>query len=250
MSFCQLSFKKQLKTIEKQREIQSHNRGNTYRIALVGYTNAGKSTLMKKLTGADVLIQDQLFATLDTTTRKLDLDVGGTVLLSDTVGFIRKLPHNLVASFRSTLGEIKNVDILLKVFDASSENIQEHLDTVNQVLTEMEMEEKTEILVFNKIDAITDKDILKGLQSRFSEAVFLSAVQNDGIESLKDRISTTISAAFKKDEFHINFDQTKYLDTIYALTKVLKKKSDYAGIMIEVEGTAESLEKIRRILKQ
>lgn len=242
--------KKQLKGIEKQREVQSHNREKAYRIALVGYTNAGKSTLMKRLTGADVLIQDQLFATLDTTTRKLELNVGGSVLLSDTVGFIRKLPHNLVASFRSTLGEIKNVDILLKVFDASSENVQEHIDTVNQVLSEMEMEEKTELLLFNKIDAIKNEDIIKGLQSRFNEAVFISAAENNGIDTLKERISETITSKFQKDAFHINFNQTKYLDTIYALTKVLKKKSDFEGILLEVEGTAESLDKIRQMLKQ
>ena len=132
--------KRELTAIEKQRKVQNHRRVNAFRIALAGYTNAGKSTLMNALTDADVLVQDQLFATLDTTTRKLEnIEVGIPVLLSDTVGFIRNLPHNLIASFRSTLGEIRDVDLLLKVFDASSDNIHEHIDTVEEVLKEMDM---------------------------------------------------------------------------------------------------------------
>ena len=127
--------KRELTAIEKQRKVQNHRRVNAFRIALVGYTNAGKSTLMNALTDADVLVQDQLFATLDTTTRKLEnIEVGIPVLLSDTVGFIRNLPHNLIASFRSTLGEIRDVDLLLKVFDASSDDIHKHIDTVEEVL--------------------------------------------------------------------------------------------------------------------
>ena len=129
-------------------------REGAYRIALLGYTNAGKSTLMNALTDAKVLVQDQLFATLDTTTRKLDIDVGMSVLISDTVGFIRNLPHDLIASFRSTLGEIRDVDMLLKVFDASSDSIPEHIDIVEEVLQEMDMPSKKSIIVFNKIDAI------------------------------------------------------------------------------------------------
>ena len=104
---------------------------------------------MNALTGAKVLVQDQLFATLDTTTRKLNIDVGIPLLISDTVGFIRNLPHDLIASFRSTLGEIRDVDMLLKVFDASSENILQHIDTVEEVLEEMDMPSKASIMVFN-----------------------------------------------------------------------------------------------------
>jgi len=146
--------KKELEKIEKQRKVQSHGREGAYRIALVGYTNTGKSTLMNTLTDAEVLVQDQLFATLDTTTRKLELDVGITVLISDTVGFIRNLPHDLIASFRSTLGEIRDVDLLLKVFDASSDTIHEHIDTVEEVLKDLNLSEKSGLTVFNKIDVI------------------------------------------------------------------------------------------------
>ena len=243
--------KRELTAIEKQRKVQNNRRVNAFRIALVGYTNAGKSTLMNALTDADVLVQDQLFATLDTTTRKLEnIEVGIPVLLSDTVGFIRNLPHNLIASFRSTLGEIRDVDLLLKVFDASSDNIHEHIDTVEEVLKEIDMPNKTNIIVLNKTDAITDPQQLSGLKTRFKEASFISSLKNIGLKELSDRIEKTITSEFQKDVFHLSFKQTKLLDTIYTLTRVLKKKSDYNGIRLEVEGNRESLDKIRQIIEK
>ena len=243
--------KRELIAIEKQRKVQNNRRVNAFRIALVGYTNAGKSTLMNALTDADVLVQDQLFATLDTTTRKLEnIEVGIPVLLSDTVGFIRNLPHNLIASFRSTLGEIRDVDLLLKVFDASSDNIHEHIDTVEEVLKEMDMPNKTNIIVLNKIDTITDPQQLSGLKTRFKEASFISSLKNIGLKELSDRIEKNITSEFQKDVFHLSFKQTKLLDTIYTLTRVLKKKSDYNGIRLEVEGNRESLDKIRQIIEK
>jgi GTP-binding protein HflX len=243
--------KKELTAIEKQRKVQNHGRGDAFRIALVGYTNAGKSTLMNALTDAGVLVQDQLFATLDTTTRKLEnIDVGIPVLLSDTVGFIRNLPHNLIASFRSTLGEIRDVDLLLKVFDVSSENIHEHIETVEKVLKDMDMPNKTSIVVLNKIDAILEPEILSGLKTRFKEASFVSSLKDIGLNILRDRIENTITSEYQKDVFYLSFKQTKLLDTIYTLTRVIKKKSDYNGISLEVEGNKRSLEKIRQIINK
>ncbi len=241
----------ELTAIEKQRQVQSHRREDAIRIALVGYTNAGKSTLMNALTDAGVLVQDQLFATLDTTTRKLEnIDIGIPVLLSDTVGFIRNLPHNLIASFRSTLGEIRNVDLLLKVFDASSENIHEHIATVEEVLKEIDMPDKASIIVLNKIDAISEPLKLSGLKTRFKDACFISSLKDIGLNILIDRIKETITSEFQKDVFYLSFKQTKLLDTIYTLTRVIKKKSDYNGIRLEVEGNRKSLDKIRQIIEK
>ena len=242
--------KKELDKIEKQRKVQSHGREEAYRIALVGYTNAGKSTLMNTLTDAEVLVQDQLFATLDTTTRKLELDVGITVLISDTVGFIRNLPHDLIASFRSTLGEIRDVDLLLKVFDASSDTIHEHIDTVEEVLKDLNLSEKSGLTVFNKIDVIREPEILEGLKKRFQDASFISSREKLGIDTLTAKLTSSITSEFKQDVFHLNFKQTKLLDTIYALTRVIKKKSDYDGIRLEVEGSHRSLDKIRQMLEK
>ena len=241
----------ELTAIEKQRQVQSHRREDAIRIALVGYTNAGKSTLMNALTDAGVLVQDQLFATLDTTTRKLEnIEIGIPVLLSDTVGFIRNLPHNLIASFRSTLGEIRNMDLLLKVFDASSENIHEHIATVEEVLKEIDMPDKASIIVLNKIDAISEPLKLSGLKTRFKDACFISSLKDIGLNILIDRIKKTITSEFQKDVFYLSFKQTKLLDTIYTLTRVIKKKSDYNGIRLEVEGNRKSLNKIRQIIEK
>jgi len=242
--------KKELEKIEKQRKVQNHGRKGAYRIALVGYTNAGKSTLMNTLSDADVLVQDQLFATLDTTTRKLDLDVGMTVLISDTVGFIRNLPYDLVASFRSTLGEIRDVDLLLKIFDASSNTIHEHIETVEKVLKDLNLSDKSGITVFNKIDAIQDPNILMGLKLRFQDASFVSSKDNLGIDVLMENISSFITSEFKQDVLHLSFKQTYLLDTIYAFTHVLKKISDYDGIKLEVEGSRRSLDKIKQMLEK
>ena len=237
--------------IEKQRMVQNQSREEAYNIALVGYTNAGKSTLMNALTDAQVLVQNKLFATLDTTTRKLEnIDVGIPVLLSDTVGFIRNLPHNLIASFRSTLGEIRNVDLLLKIFDSSSNHIHEHIETVESVLKEISMPNKGSIMVFNKIDAISDSQELSGLKTRFKNAIFISSLKNIDLNILIDRIEKTITSEYQKDEFFVSFNQAKLLDTIYAHTRVLKKKSDYNGIRLEVEGNKRSLAKIRQIIER
>ena len=176
--------------------------------------------------------------------------MGITVLISDTVGFIRNLPHDLIASFRSTLGEIRDVDLLLKVFDASSDTIHEHIETVEEVLKDLNLSEKSGLTVMNKIDTIQDLEILKGLKKRFQDASFISSKEKFGIDALTEKMSSFITSEFKHDVFHLSFKQTKLLDTIYELTHVLNKKSDYDGINLEVEGSRKSLDKIRQILEK
>ena len=241
--------KSTLKQIQSQRNIQSHGRKGAYRIALVGYTNTGKSTLMQRLSSAEVFIQNKLFATLDTTTRKLDLGLGIPILLSDTVGFIRNLPHHLVASFRSTLSEIKEVDLLLQIYDASSNNLQIQIDTVDEVLFNLNIKNKITLKIFNKIDRISDFSQLKGLKKRYNEGIFISALDNLGLDVMHKNICNIIKSNFLQEIFHLNYKQTKIIDTIYALTHVLNKKDNYDGIILKVEGNKEALEKIRRIIE-
>lgn len=144
--------KEKLKTIDKQMQTQRQNRGKMIRVALVGYTNVGKSTLMNALSKSEVFAEDKLFATLDTTVRKV---VIGNLpfLLTDTVGFIRKLPTQLVESFKSTLDEVREADLLLHVVDISHESFEDHINSVHQILTEIGANQKPMIMVFNKIDA-------------------------------------------------------------------------------------------------
>src|SRR5207253_3064301 len=147
--------REKLETVAQRRATQRKSRSNEFRAALVGYTNVGKSSILRRLSGADVFVEDRLFATLDTATRAVDLAPGAKILITDTVGFIRKLPHHLVASFRATLDEALNADVLLHVIDASHEMVDEHKEVVDDVLRALNVNAENAILVFNKIDKLT-----------------------------------------------------------------------------------------------
>lgn len=193
--------KEKLKKIEKQGVTQRKSRGNIVRVALVGYTNVGKSTLMRILTKADVLAENKLFATVDATVRKVVINQV-PFLLSDTVGFIRKLPHHLIESFKSTLDEIREADVLLHVVDVSHPAFEDHIRVVNETLKDIDATDKPTILVYNKIDLYTpelDKieeeetqpDILSQLKaSHFSngDAVFISATKKENMEEFRQKI--------------------------------------------------------------
>lgn len=183
--------KQELKVIEgrKERMVRSRSRDH-YLVSLVGYTNAGKSTLMRALTGEQVLIEDKLFATLDTKTSMLKLGGGTHVLLSDTVGFIRRLPHHLVASFHATLEEARTADLLLHVADASSAHVRGQIDAVNSVLKEIGCGDSETVLVFNKIDAVTPEQDLdfKILKRDNVEAIAVSALRGEGLDRLRAEI--------------------------------------------------------------
>lgn len=179
--------KKQLKKIERDRQAQADKRNVTFHIATVGYTNAGKSTLTNRLTNAGVLVADKLFATLDSTTRKLFLSHECEVVVSDTVGFIRKLPHHLVATFRSTLSVVAEADLVMHVLDASAHDYTEHLDVTNEVLSGMINETIPKLLVLNKCDTLTDEELVE-FKEKFPDAVCISATENTGIDELKHRL--------------------------------------------------------------
>jgi GTP-binding protein HflX len=185
-----------IKESEKVFRTQSARRADSPRAALVGYTNAGKSTLMRRLTKADVLIEDKLFATLDTTVRPLLPPTEPKLLLSDTVGFIRKLPHNLVASFRSTLSEAVESRIILHVLDASDPNWREHFETTEEVLAEIGAAEVPRLLIFNKTDALRTALVMREAQARrmlreypvYLGLVSVSALTGNGLEKLREAL--------------------------------------------------------------
>jgi GTP-binding protein HflX len=176
--------KRQIDQIDRRKVREVGSRGGSFCICLVGYTNAGKSTLMNRLTGADVYVADHLFATLDTRTRRWHVRDGAQVLLSDTVGFVRDLPHHLVASFRATLEEVIHADLLIHVADASHDRVAEELDAVEKVLGELHCDDKPRILAFNKIDRIVDPTVRVVLRRKFPDSLLLSAASGEGVDSL------------------------------------------------------------------
>ncbi|MBP6090519.1 MAG: GTPase HflX [Crocinitomicaceae bacterium] len=208
--------KEKLKEIDKQMSVQRGNRGQLVRVALVGYTNVGKSTLMNLLSKSDVFAENKLFATLDTTVRKVVIE-NLPFLLTDTVGFIRKLPHQLVESFKSTLDEVREADLLVHVLDISHSNFEDQYEVVNETLNELDKTEKPVILVFNKIDAYvpveqmeddpnpkqvehyTLEELKKTWMSKLNDTtcVFISAQDKENIEELKEVIYKEVQRIFK-----------------------------------------------------
>ena len=179
---------KKLKQIDREKKTQRKSRQGTFKVALVGYTNVGKSSLMNKLTGANTLVENKLFATLDPTVRKIKKNFPYPVLLSDTVGLINKLPHDLVASFKSTLDEVRDADLLIHVVDISHPEYKNQLQTTDDLLIQMGMDKIEVILVFNKIDSIEDIEILEQAHEKFPSAISISCKKNEGIDVLRQKI--------------------------------------------------------------
>ncbi len=177
--------KKKLSNIDKQMSVQRGNRGSLVRVALVGYTNVGKSTLMNLITKSDVFAENKLFATLDTTVRKMVIR-NLPFLVTDTVGFIRKLPTQLIESFKSTLNEITESDLLLHIVDISHPNYEEHIDSVNEILGQIDSSDKPLILVYNKIDSIDDHSFIE--LNKSDEKEYISAQKKININQLKEKI--------------------------------------------------------------
>ncbi|MDO9548593.1 MAG: GTPase HflX, partial [Candidatus Marinimicrobia bacterium] len=200
--------KKDLQRIDRERETQRKGRDSYYRIALVGYTNAGKSTILNLLTNSTVLVEDKLFATLDTTVRQWKIDKYHNVLLSDTVGFIRKLPPNLVASFRSTLQETRDADLILKVIDISNPNCIDHLDTVNEILIQLGLFTIPSLTLFNKIDAM-DSDLFGLVKRDFPDAIYLSALKSLKIDDLRKNILEKLQAEELTLNIEVPLNNTK-----------------------------------------
>ena len=233
-----------LKKIEIERTTQSQKRKREFRVALVGYTNAGKSTLFNSLTGNNVYVQNQLFATLDTTVRKLKLNKTHQVLISDTVGFIRKLPHNLVASFRSTLKELLEADLILIVLDASSVIIDDHLDTIKRVLTDLGADDIPKSLVLNKIDLVQEELELKRLRSKFSDAIFISAFHHLRLDDVKDHIIDKIESDFEIFDLNIPYHKGKTISQLQDQVEILESVYGDEEIFLKIKGRKDTVDKI------
>lgn len=181
-----------LKKIEKNRIVERKSRDKNFKVSLVGYTNVGKSSILNALCGSEVLVENKLFATLDTSTRRAFIPGIGNVVISDTVGFIRKIPHQLIASFKSTLSVVSESDLLILVMDSSSEWVEQQLKTVDNVLSELGAEKIPTLLVFNKSDLLEDLFVKKKLFVGYPEAIFISAFNKDDIAALKQHIANEV----------------------------------------------------------
>jgi len=239
-----------LKIIEKQNQTRRQKRDTMFRVALVGYTNAGKSTLMNALSGADVLIEDKLFATLDTTVRRAEINSSLSVLLSDTVGFIRKLPHQLVASFRSTLAESNEADLLLHIVDVSHLQYEEHIGVVNTLLAEMNSNIENRLLIFNKIDCISNPAQLQQIKTKFEDAVFISAGRHLGLNNLKKVIFQKFDEHFCVQEIKLSFHNGAGEHLFHSFATVLEKHYDDQYVYLKIKYHQENEYKIAQILKQ
>lgn len=214
--------KAKLEKLDKQRTTQRKGREGMNRVSLVGYTNAGKSTLMNALTATDVLAEDKLFATLDSTVRRHQLS-NHEILLSDTVGFIRKLPHNLIESFKSTLDEVREADILLHVVDGSSTMAHEYIDVVETTLKELEATNKRTLLVLNKVDKMDQEQVVM-LKDEYPDAIFISAERGIGLSELEQKVEELIEDDYLSRSITIPISKYKAIAFIHENANVISEK--------------------------
>jgi GTP-binding protein HflX len=234
-----------LVAVQRAQDHRRFARRDQLRVALVGYTNAGKSSLMRALTGSEVLVADQLFATLDTTVRSLQPESRPRVLVSDTVGFLRKLPHDLVASFRSTLDEALEASLLLYVADASDPSCQDQLEVTRAVLREVGAAEVPSLLLLNKIDRL-DEATRRGLQARFPEALLLSAHAPEDVAALRQRLLDFFEAQMVEADLRIPYARQGLIAEVYESARVLSETFDEAGRNVRVRSLPGVVSKLAR----
>ena len=218
---------KKLKQIHGEKQTQRKSRRGTFQVALVGYTNVGKSTLMNSLTGADTLVEDKLFATLDATVRKVKKNFPYPILLADTVGLINKLPHDLVASFKSTLDEVRDANLLLHVVDISHPDFRSQMEIAENLLREIGAHDIDTVLVFNKTDKLADKDILNNLERHYSEAVFISCREGTGLDALRKAIVENYEKNLIPYKVKLDYTQSNLIPEIRKHALVVKE--NYTG---------------------
>ncbi len=241
------TLKEKLERIGHQNEIQRRQRNGLFRAALIGYTNAGKSTLMNALTDARVPIENKLFATLDTTVRRMPLSAATTVLLSDTVGFIRKLPHHLVASFQTTLSEAIEADLLIHVIDITHEHYEDQLRVVDEILKELKIDSKPRLLVFNKVDRLRNHNLLNQLKILYPNALFISAARHIGLNHIKRKILELAEARYEIRKIKLSYQSGAAEHLLYPIAIILDKSSDEQYLYLTIKYDKINKRKINQI---
>ncbi|HXT48600.1 MAG TPA: GTPase HflX, partial [Gemmatimonadaceae bacterium] len=242
--------KERLIDVQRARVVQRQSRRNEFRVSLVGYTNAGKSSVLRALAGdPQVFVEDRLFATLDPLTREVRLGEHQKALVTDTVGFIRKLPHHLVASFRATLEEVAESDLLLHVIDASRPTWEDQLDVVDQVLGELGAGETPVLHVFNKIDRL-EHDELLSLQERVRDSlphsIFVSAVTEDGLEPLRRALVARVRTLRPVAEVRISAGDGRLLAELHRDAEVIDQRSEDSVLVLHVRATQALIGRLRQ----
>jgi len=230
------NLKKDLDIAVKQRQISSKERlnSNIPLVSLIGYTSAGKSTLLNKLSNESVFADKMLFATLDPVTRRVAIPLMSDIFLTDTVGFLSRLPHGIIAAFRSTLEETKNADILIHVVDATHHDMEGQIDSVNKVLKELKWLDKPVIMAFNKIDKLDSTDFLREIIANYKYSTYISALTGDGIENLFNVLKEVILTLMLPIKIMLPFDKGDLLAICYKHGKVTKCEHLDTGTYIEV----------------
>jgi len=242
--------KERLLDVDRAREVQRRQRSNQFKVALVGYTNAGKSSILRSMANdGDVFVEDRLFATLDPLTREVDVGEGYTVLLTDTVGFIRKLPHHLVASFRATLAEAREAELLLHVVDASHPSWEEHRDVVDEVLADLGLQLRPTRLVCNKMDAIAEPEraaVEERVHNLVPDALFVSAHAPGGLDPLRAALVQAIREQRPLVEVRVASHQGAVLASLHRDGEVVEQTTDGSDVLV----TARVDEKLAGRLRQ
>lgn len=240
------SLETHLKEIKKHREERRKRRkkSNIPIVAIAGYTNSGKSTLLNVLTGADSYVENMLFATLDTLIRETEISEGFRVLFTDTIGFIRDLPPALIYAFHSTLEEILDSWLILHVVDSSDENFRKKIEVVEETLKELGCEDIPQLLVFNKMDKLSP-DSANFIKNAYKEAVFISALRKEGLEDLKKKIHEILEKSLIKVKLFIPYEAGSILSQIYDLTNVIWKQDEENGTTLYIEGLLDNVNKFK-----
>lgn len=240
------ALRRKLNQVEQERMIQRKRRSDFIQFSIAGYTNAGKSTLFNRLTNSQAKVSSQLFATLDASTRLLVLKPFHRVLVTDTVGFIRNLPLQLVASFRSTLAEIREADLIIHVADASGEAVEQKIEVVNETLANIGAKDKPKLLVFNKIDRVFDDMVIERLRTYYPQAVFVSALTGEGINSLLGRLIRFVEKQMVIRTFTVPSDRWDLIARLLESGEILADEEHNKKRRFRIRGSSIDLARLRK----